>query len=1089
MNLQNVDVKQLYITLADNIPKNLYIAVQTPLYLMREQKEDWIMFYWLSSNDIQAKELELNLYSELNKKEFIYLTATQSIKRMRCASELLSALMHSKGEHPNIYTATEFIKAVSKPIYGEKGVLSNADQRYILAKVIRNFYQDNDTQYRAVYAMRYDLFDLFQALQFNNIPISSEVIQKIKIDYSQIEADIFQLYQSFCDVISGIISSDPNDFEKEAVLTVLGDTKTKANITYIERQKQAVVQSISGVKAIVFDGFLFLNEMQKFVLNEAIRQNKFVYFITKQFEDETGVFIFEEGIKEHIPAEIQIEKRSFPSERINTQTALGKVKDAFPYNFRAFLDSELLNDNSIQFITPFVGREEELRYVIRSISQRLESTYDGDISSLIRMVNEDLAIVVAVEKEKFEDRLSKLFREVGLFIFDKDLLAKTAFSEINISSIKPVYFTRNEYLDCDIKWNSGILLTYQEKLRLFEKAFQRIDINKYQRPISSYPVGQFVLEVYRLISEGISISGFKSILYSNWRYIISEQEQDKWSDSLASFRFIEPYLEGKTNLSEWIEILADLLLLKSEIKDDPLYNYHPLKAIPESHLKTIYKLMLHLSDMVSAIESVNGDINKHLDILQKVIMNAEDIFNHDHEKLEFEEIVLKRLSLAVKEIGSNSLIPEMEANYFAQNICSMLTEWENENCSESESILQLNVVNLENVKHFKYSYFIMCEASKYPRRYYERFPYTLEIQEILGSPKYKIGYTPQILKGIDYHLQLERYLFKNVLDFTSESITFTYCEKENDNHNRPSVFLDDIVAAFGVDIPFVSTNQPGTVLDAEGSKSEHLYFERKQKYTLTEMAYFKLCPRLYYHLESDELKGVYATKHQLKFYFEAILFCDLFNRFMHYNLKNKKVYRKQTGEYRKILDFLWPGCIAFHSRLFSFFNEYEKRDIYRNAFEKVCLSIEKSEQYIIGERYTVISYKHKDYSGKDYVLTVEHDNRVVDYDKKTWRMSQNSIYLHFLVLKTSDNKINMTHYADMISALDSNDQNEDRINLMSRIIAKINIQFDSKRYVNDGIARTDALVDEISNYNFANAASMPSEYCNYCRYSETCVGI
>lgn len=120
---------------------------------------------------------------------------------------------------------------------------------------------------------------------------------------------------------------------------------------------------------------------------------------------------------------------------------------------------------------------------------------------------------------------------------------------------------------------------------------------------------------------------------------------------------------------------------------------------------------------------------------------------------------------------------------------------------------------------------------------------------------------------------------------------------------------------------------------------------------------------------------------------------------------------------------------------------------------------------------------------------MEHDNRFVDYDKKTWRMSQNSTYIHFLVLKTSDNKSELKHYADMITALDNNDPNEDRINLVSRIIAKINIQFDSKRYANDGIARTDALVDEICNYNFARAATMPSKYCTYCRYSETCVGI
>lgn len=224
-----------------------------------------------------------------------------------------------------------------------------------------------------------------------------------------------------------------------------------------------------------------MNEIQKFILNEAIRQDKSVYFIMKQFDDETSAFIFEEGIKEHIPAETPIEKQIYLSELSNVQTALSKVREVFPHTVQASIDPELLNDQSVQFISPFVGREEELRYVIHSISQKLRSAYTGDISSLIRMVNEDFCIVVAIEKEKFEDRLSKLLREEGLFIFDKDMLAKSAFSEVDCTSISTVYFSRNEYLDCDIKWNNDALLTYQEKLRLFDKTHTSISIYNGQK--------------------------------------------------------------------------------------------------------------------------------------------------------------------------------------------------------------------------------------------------------------------------------------------------------------------------------------------------------------------------------------------------------------------------------------------------------------------------------------------------------------------------------------------------------------------------------------------------------------------------------
>lgn len=170
-------------------------------------------------------------------------------------------------------------------------------------------------------------------------------------------------------------------------------------------------------------------------------------------------------------------------------------------------------------------------------------------------------------------------------------------------------------------------------------------------------------------------------------------------------------------------------------------------------------------------------------------------------------------------------------------------------------------------------------------------------------------------------------------------------------------------------------------------------------------------------------------------------------------------------------------------------SQYEIQDALRNVTSKIYGFIDNSLQYLKGEQYTVISYQNKQYEGAGYTLTVEHDNRVVDYDKKSWRMSQNSTYLEFLVLKTSDGKSTITHYADMIKALDDNVSGEDRVNLISRIIAKINIQFDSKRFAADGVRRTNDLVDEITQYDFSCTEAMESNYCSYCRYVDTCMEI
>ena len=168
-------------------------------------------------------------------------------------------------------------------------------------------------------------------------------------------------------------------------------------------------------------------------------------------------------------------------------------------------------------------------------------------------------------------------------------------------------------------------------------------------------------------------------------------------------------------------------------------------------------------------------------------------------------------------------------------------------------------------------------------------------------------------------------------------------------------------------------------------------------------------------------------------------------------------------------------------------NELEEA-IKANVLSKILLSIENSKQYIKGDTFTLIDYKDAVYTGQGYTLTVEHDNRFVDYENRTWRMSQSTSYIEFLVMKTDDHKSRLVHYKDMVEALDNNDPNEDRINLTSRIIAKINIQFDSKRFAADGIKRTNALVDEVAEYDFAKAVAMPSNYCTYCRYNEICLG-
>ena len=157
------------------------------------------------------------------------------------------------------------------------------------------------------------------------------------------------------------------------------------------------------------------------------------------------------------------------------------------------------------------------------------------------------------------------------------------------------------------------------------------------------------------------------------------------------------------------------------------------------------------------------------------------------------------------------------------------------------------------------------------------------------------------------------------------------------------------------------------------------------------------------------------------------------------------------------------------------------------VINKIIRFIEGGKNYLKGKEFTIIPYWNKTYQGNGYELVIEHDNRYVDYSNRTFRMSQNGTYLEFLIMKTSEGKSKLVHYKDMIDALERNDENEDRINLTARIISKINIQFDSKRFAGDGIKRTDALVKEVNSYDFSKAEAMNSNFCNYCRFRDICM--
>ena len=987
----------------------------------------------------------------------LFITATSSLKRERKNTlEIYNAV-----ELCSYFgTISEFEQEIKRTIYKGGNCISFADQRFLLNKSIETIFGYSENKVNVYKSIQNELYDLFATLMFNEAIIDEKFLHTIENEYSITESDIFKLYIEFKNEIGKLIlsCSDKSDYK-----------------SFLECKKELIQTIIKSNDAVFFDGFLFFDDVQSFVIKTALDNNIPVFITTKVFDENLGGFIVKNVIDKFSENVRIIDCKTAD---LKVKTALDLAKTIYPKIDFSLSNGSNIKDGSIRFISPFVNRDEELRYIVNSISQKLKNAYDGTCSSIVNELSK-IAIVTGINKDAYEQRISDLLSETGAF-FKRDAETIKKYN-IDLSRFDNVIFSKKEFIESNIDYTNGLPVSFEEKLKLFSKCFEKIRINEHIRPISSYPIGQFVLCLYNIAINGITPDDFKSIMYSNWKYNI-EASSIKWSDLLSNFNCIKVWFEKKTSINDWIIVIDSIISVKNSIKNKPLYKYHPINCVEFSSLQIMKELIYDIKSLTDKILSVSGNMKEHVNLLQTIILRADNIVDRNPEELVFEQKIIKRFIDTVSEIADTSVIGNVSSRFFAENIRAMLTEYETEN-EETNNEYRLDVVNLENMHQYDTCYFFMCESDNYPRRYKTDFPFTESMCSILS----KIGALPSNKFGIEYHLELEKYLLKNVLDFTNKELIITHTTKEGNSNKSISVFAEDIATIFDDIVHYESHDSRKSDINLLKSEKKKRYLPRKDNYTLTELATFKLCPRLYYHLQTNH-KTAYSSRLQLRFYAEAIMFCDIMCRFISYNIENTKVYDIVSNECYIVLDKIKSSVLSEVSKNFSFLSNYEINDIDRNISNKITSSIENSKKYVTGKSFTVVGYDNKSYKGEGYTLTIEHDTRFVDYDNKKWRMSQNGAYIEFLVLKTSGRKSQLVHYKDMIAAINDKTSDEDRINLISRIIAKINIQFDSKRFAMDGIKRTNELVEELCSYDFSNAEAFSSGYCSYCRLNDVCMG-
>lgn len=1053
--------------------------------------------FLLYSKDIASRAMNDAIAERVKQSEaMVYIAASYGLKSVRLGAN--TGVLTEE----NIMTMGEFESRAKSRVYKRKSYITKADERYLLSRIIEKKYLGTE-QYAVFKGIANDLLVLFDFLQWNDVsPLDETALNLIQQNYSNYEHDIFGLYGIFCNLIHALITAAKTGIE-DAILAEYNISCSRLARKTIEplgiQIKAEIDREIGKGSAVFFDGFYLLTDIIKYTIESALRQNKNVYFVANldlgSYEE---AFIYEENFAK-LAAQYgkDVQTIKLDAELHGNITALDYLRQVNPavYLIPSSEEQERIQDGSIEVIAPFVSWENEFSFVAKRISDYLRSLGTSDKTVLQAALLNDIAVLTPAHWERYTYMMKSILKKVGLFVLREDF--ESFFAGVDGNSVAEIYYTKQEFMKSAIRHKDGTFFNAQEKLVFFEKCFTGLSLKASPRPISAYPVGQYIRQLYSFVVDGMDTHNFKLILYSNWFYHTKRSEQ-KWDRYISDFDLIEHCFSGKTTIEEWIAEFERLWEVKAQIHNDPLYKFHPLTVVPNESLVFLRDITVTLCGIMKCID-FTGTIEEHVASLVHDVIDAFSIIDEDRDQLDLEQVIICRLAEAAEALSGSAFINEVDTAYFAQNLLHMLEDYEQDQIVAESGQYAFNIISMENAKKYKLVFFVMAERGKNPRNYREPSPYSREILEILTDERYGINCKPAELHGQEYHVLLNNHAFQNFLNFTQEKLIVTQSKRGSDGENAPSIYCHDIATAFGLDLEelYVYPDVRQKTIPGEAKKYK-IRLPKKESYTLTELAMFKLCPKMYLHLQRSE-PFVHRDAFQLKLYFQSVVFVDLIRQFAEKSTLQSKMYSVYDDEaLRAMLEFL-PPTIEKHLPLFSFLSSNELSDatkfLQNMIVNFVCYEIagRNASGYYFVQRSMVGSRRCNGYDLLlDYDIEIQHGQRFHKKSQKYYPNTgiyQSSMLIDFLILhskKTSGDFLQ--HYKDMMHALNINEPWQDRVSLAARMVTKINDQFFNERFEQDGIARTNALVSEIGSMNFLAARLPISSYCRYCKVSDICKG-
>ena len=1031
-----------------------------------------------------------------SKNNFIYLSATKSILSERKSCSLLTPYFEANS---NVYSSKEFINFINTQIRKDKNYLSNFDLHYILIKIIEQHFLSDDRMCLSYKNDSYNIFKLFKFLIFHNQnEISGNILDVIKRKYSRHSYHIFKIYNRFIKVLENIVRSVRKGILPEEIQNLSVEIKTDfencSNFDiFINSQKRYIKQTVLNSDIVIMDGYFSFNDQERYIIECAEKASKELIFIFKD--------INENPIKEFLINEVygynlkdsNIEILNLDSEiKKNKRSAVDIVGQKFNRIDDIDIEDEnLMDDGSINIITPFLNRDHEFKYIANKIAEISKENKCNNEESIRRLIENDILVVSAVDRDMMCKQFNMVLEKSGIFLF-KSIPEDLFDSKIKNLEIQPIYYDSKSFTDKNITFEDGTLLTLDQKNTLFKKSFLKIEIPSQKRSIINSPIIEFIFQLYSIANDGINVQKFKMLLFSNW-YYHTGQSEFKWDDLVGVFEQIQVYFFEKSDISEWIKELENILHVRDTILHNKQFRHHPFIAIEKTKLENLLSVLNELKILSLNLSQLKGNFEFHVNFLKNNIIHTSKIFDLETEKLTSGQKLIRDFYNVIKKSESDSLIQNLDSNFFIQHLKNILLNIELELPENvSNNSFSLNVVNMLNLKKYKYVFFIGLENNKYPRKHKKNFPFTDEIIDIINLLEVK-SYELDIIKN---NIKMERHFFNNIFDFTLNKLWLTCTQFATSNcRNNFSIYIEDIFTIFGRD--YFELHCSVTSSDCLPMKNQiqlsPMYAPLKDTYTLKELITFLLCPKLYYHLYVIPTTLAFKNKNQLKLYTENVFYIELLYKFMDYNYNNKKWYKFSEHEYQPVLLKLLSESFNEIKDCFNFLDPYELDAMKNNALSRVTKFITDSINYLGYKQFTIVRAKPQKYNCGNYNVLTEYDTAIYSIEKGNKKINQNELYLDLLVLKSTDNEIKTIHYKDMVTQLKSNSRYLDRVFLANRMINKINIQFESnvKKFIygyDGAMERIGNLVNNITQMDFATVKPHPSNFCQYCIVRDVCMG-